>query len=188
MPSLTKIVASAALAIQLSLGVATAYDPSVAELDATARSAGNRRDLAEQIGASVFATRWSAEVSQISANSLNGHVIVGIRLWGVKFHQPLTRGAFVAEVVEIVDRAFVAAPAVEEVDLWANVPITVAKGAIVSGDLAKPTSRTVFSLSARRGESAASLRARLSVASEGVFWDEQWARAAFEAPGAALPQ
>lgn len=181
------MVASTALALQLSLGVAMAYEPSVAELDAAARSAGNRRDVAEQIGTSVFATRWSAEVSQISANSLDGHLIVGIRLWGVKFHQPLTRAEFAAEVVEIVERAFAAAPAVEEVDLWANVPITVARGAIVSGDLAKPTSRTVFSLSARRGENAASLRARLSVASEGVFWDEQWARAAFEAPGAASP-
>ena len=46
------------------------------------------------------------------------------------------------------------------VDLWASVPIDVGKGVVVNGDLAKPTSRTVFSLTARRGEGAASLQAR----------------------------
>ena len=46
-----------------------AYAPSVAQLDATARAVGNRRDVAQRIGASIFSTRWPAEVSQISANS-----------------------------------------------------------------------------------------------------------------------
>lgn len=168
------------LALGLASGIAAAYEPSVAELDASARAAGNRRDVAQQIGDAVFATRWPAEVSQISANSLDGHLIVGIRLWGVKFHQPMTRKEFVSEVVDLVERAFIAAPAAEEIDLWASVPINVAKGVVVTGDLAKPTSRTVFSLSVRRGESAASVEARLAVPSEAVFWDEQWAHTAFE--------
>jgi hypothetical protein len=175
-------VLSGALALQVTGATAAALTPTLAEVDAMARAAGNRRDVAEQIGASVFATRWPAEVSQISANSLDGHLVVGIRLWGVKFHQPLTRTQFVSEAVDIVERAFAAARGVEEIDLWASVPIGVTKGEIVSGDLAKPTSRTVFSLSARRGEAAASLQARLEVPSEGVFWDEQWAREAFKAP------
>lgn len=157
-----------------------AYAPSVADLDAAARSVGNRRDVAERIGESIFSTRWAAQVSQISANQIGNHLIVGIRLWGVKFHHPLTRDEFVSEVVTLAERAFAVAPAAEEIDLWASVPIVVGKGVVVSGDLAKPTSRTVFSLTARRGESAAALRARASQNAGDVFWDSQWARATFK--------
>lgn len=181
MRSLTRIVLSAALALDIG-GTAAAYTPTVAELDASARAAGNRRDIAERIGASVFASRWAAQVSQISANALEGHVIVGIRVLGVKFHQPVTRDEFESEIVKLVEMAFAAVPSTEEVDLWASVPISVTKGAVVSGDLAKPTSRTVFSLSVRRGENAESLRARVNHAGDGVFWDEQWAHAAFREP------
>jgi hypothetical protein len=156
-----------------------AYAPSVADLDAAARAVGNRRELAQRIGESIFSTRWSAEVSQISANSLDGHLIVGIRILGVKFHQPLTRSRFESEVATLVERTFAAQPSTEEIDLWASVPISVAKGEIVSGDLAKPTSRTVFSLTARRGESSQALRARIS-SGDGVFWDPLWTRTAFK--------
>jgi hypothetical protein len=45
----------------------------------------------------------------------------------------------------------------------------------VSGDFAGPTSRTVFTVTARRGESRAGLRARVLVG-RGVFWDERWRR------------
>jgi len=160
-------------------GAASAYSPTVAQLDAEARAVGNRRDLAEHIGSVVFATRWPAEVTQISANALDGHVIVGVRVLGVKFHQTMTRDAFIEEAVSLVGEAFAAAPDAEEVDLWASVPISVAKGVIVSGDLAKPTSRTVFSLSVRRGESEASIRARIENAGGGAFWDPTWMRTAF---------
>lgn len=163
-------------------GIAAAYSPSVAELDAAARATGNRRDVARRIGTLIFATPWPAEVTQISANELAGHLIVGIRVLGTKFHRPMTRAQFVAEVVAVVEAAFAAAPAAEEIDLWASVPISVAKGVVVSGDLAKPTSRTVLSVSVRRGENAAALRSRVLSATGGVFWDEQWAFAAFK-PG-----
>jgi hypothetical protein len=156
--------------------------PSVADLDATARAVGNRRDLAEQIGKAIFSTRWSAEVSQVSANALGGHLIVGIRIWGVKFHAAITRDQFVAEVTALVERTFAAAPQTEEIDVWASVPIEVGRDVVVSGDLAKPTSRIVFSLTVRRGETADSLRARLDGANESVFWDEAWARSAFKEP------
>jgi hypothetical protein len=160
-------------------GAASAYAPTVAQLDAEERAVGNRRDLAEHIGAVVFTTNWPAEVTQISANALEGHVIVGIRVLGVKFHETMTREAFVEEVVSLVQEAFAAAPEAEEIDLWASVPISVAKGVIVSGDLAKPTSRTVFSLSVRRGESPASIRTRIENAGGGAFWDPAWMRTAF---------
>jgi hypothetical protein len=158
---------------------ALAAVPSVADLDATSRAAGNRIDVATAIGKSVFATRWSAQVSQISANAVGSHLIVGIRLWGVKFHHPMTRKQFVGEVASLVERAFTTAPEAEEVDVWASVPITVGKGVIVSGDLAKPTTRTVFSLSVKRGEPAAKIVARASAPDAGAFWDESWERSAF---------
>ncbi len=167
------------LAVAAASGAAPAYAPSVADLDAAARAVGNRRDVAQRIGLSVFSTHWSAQVTQISANQLGSHLIVGIRLWGVKFHHPLTRDEFIGEVVTLVERSFAAAPATEEIDVWASVPIAVAKGVVVSGDLAKPTSRTVFSLTVRRGEPVAAVRARASAASDGVFWDPQWSRTAF---------
>jgi hypothetical protein len=163
-------------------GIAVAYVPSIADLDAAARSVGNRREVAERIGHILFKTAWSAEVSQISANRLGTHLIVGIRLWGVKFHRPITRQDFIDEVLSLAQETFAAAPETEEIDLWASVPIAVAKGVIVTGDLAKPTSRTVFSLTIRRGETPASLQARVSRSGVGVFWDSRWARSAFKEP------
>lgn len=168
---------SAAALFAVVWGAAFAYSPSVAQLDAQARAVGNRRDLAEHIGDVVFATRWPAEVTQISANELDGHLIVGIRVLGVKFHETMTREAFIDEVLTLVQQAFDAAPGAEEVDLWASVPISVGKGVVVSGDLAKPTSRTVFSLSVRRGESAESIRSRAQ--SGGAFWNPTWTHTAF---------
>ena len=169
-----------ALALAVLGGVAAAYSPSVADLDAEARSVGNRRDLAERAGEQIFATKWPAEVNQISANEMNDHLILGIRIWGVKFHEPMTRQQFVDEVAAVVEKALAAVPAAEEVDVWASVPIDVSKDTVVSGDLAKPTSRTVFSLTVRRGETSDQLRARALDAKGGVFWDDQWARAAFK--------
>lgn len=182
MHSPISVIALAALAAYTPAITALATEPTVAQLDATARAAGNRRDVATQIGSAVFATAWPAEVTQISANALDGHLIVGVRVLGVKFHRAMTREEFESEIVALVERAFAAAPQAEEVDLWTSVPIGVAKGVIVSGDLAKPTSRTVFSLSVRRGESSRSLRARVEAGSEGIFWDETWSRTAFEGP------
>jgi len=187
LPSRTKPVirrlglVAVALAATLSAGLtlARAAAPSVADLDAVARASGNRRDVAEHIGEAVFSTEWPAEVSHISANQLDSHLIVGVRIWGVKFHQPLTRDGFVDEVVGVVQRTFAAAPATEEIDVWASVPIVVGRDVVVSGDLAKPTSRMVFSLTVRRGEDAAKLRARI-VAGDGVFWDQEWVRSAFK--------
>jgi hypothetical protein len=172
-------VAAGALILGLAGAVSQAYTPSIADLDAAARASGNRRDLAEHIGESVFATEWPAEVSHISANELGSHLIVGIRIWGVKFHKPLTRDEFVDEVVGLVGKTFSVVPSAEEIDVWASVPIVVGRDVVVSGDLAKPTSRLVFSVTVRRDEADAKVRARAG-SSEGVFWDQEWVRSAFK--------
>jgi hypothetical protein len=167
------------LALMFCAKMVLASTPSVAELDAAARAAGNRKDIATRIGDAIFATKWPAQVSQVSANQLDSHLIVGIRMWGVKFHQPMTRRDFVAQVVALAERAFAAQPGIEEIDLWTSVPIAVGKGVIVSGDLAKPTSRVVYSITIRHGEGSAALAAR-AAGTHGVFWDEEWARGAFK--------
>jgi hypothetical protein len=168
------------LALTATSSVAFARAPSVADLDAAARAVGNRRDIAQSIGRAIFRTQWPAEVNQVSANELDGHLIVGIRIWGVKFHRPMTRADFVNEIVSLAGDIFSAAPRAEEIDLWAAVPIDVRKDEIVSGDLARPTSRTVFSLTVLRSESAPALHERAMQESEGVFWDSQWERDAFK--------
>jgi hypothetical protein len=166
-------------AINLLLAVALlAATPSVADLDAHSRAGGNRLDLAMSVGEQLFNTTWPAQVLQVLANQDGTDIVLGLRLNGVKFHGTLTRDAFNREVMDLVARALRAAPAAEEVDLWVTVPITVGKGIVVSGDLAKPTTRTVFTLSVRRGETADALAARLHSGAN-VFLDEEWARMAF---------
>ena len=155
-----------------------AASPSVADLDAHSRAGGNRLDIATSVGEQLFSTTWPAQVMQVLANEDGSHIVLGLRVSGVKFHAALTRDAFDREVMDLVARAFAAAPAAEEVDLWATVPISVGKGIVVSGDLAKPTTRTVFTVSVRRGESADSLAARLRSGAN-VFVDQEWASTAF---------
>ncbi len=158
---------------------ASADVPSVAALDARARAGGNRKDVAEHVGLAIFATKWSAQVLQIAADGVGDHIVLGVRISGVKFHAPLTRTQFEDEVAAIVARAFAAEPSAEEVDLWAVIPIAVPKGTVVSGDLAMPTTRTVFSLSILRSQ-ARGANLRRAISGKNAYWDEDWARLAFE--------
>jgi hypothetical protein len=158
--------------------VLIAASPSVADLDAHSRASGNRLDIATSVGEKLFSTTWPAQVLQVLANQDGANVVLGLRVNGVKFHGTLTRDGFDREVMDLVARAFAAAPTAEEVDLWVTVPISVGKGIVVSGDLAKPTTRTVFTVSVRRGESAAALAARLRSGAN-VFLDQEWASSAF---------
>ncbi len=159
------------LAFVLARGIASAEMPGIAELDADARAAGNLKPLAIRIGDRLFATPWPAQVTQVSANGVDGHVVIGVRISGVHFHRALSRSDFEDEVSRVVEQAFAAAPGAEEVDIWASVPIVVGKDMIVSGDLAVPTTKPVFTLSVRRGTDPSHDRA---------FWDEDWARTAFK--------
>lgn len=165
---------SAALLAFALLGAA----PSVADVDAHSRASGNDRAAAIAVGEQLFRTIWPVQVMQVIGSDVGDHVVLGLRLSGVKFHEPTARDAFDREVLALVQQSFAADPRIEEVDLWTTVPIDVGKGLVVSGDLAMPTTRTVFTISARRSESPAALAARLRSGAD-VFLDREWASTAF---------
>jgi hypothetical protein len=148
--------------------------PGVDRLDANARAAGNRKDMAVGIGRALFRTRWPAQVLNVYADGFAGHDIAGLRISGEHFHHALTRDQFVGEIADLVRDAFAAAP-VDEVDVWASVPLRVGKDVIVTGDLAQPSSRAVFTASVLRGERMDAF-VRRALAGRGVYWDQEWAR------------
>ena len=145
--------------------------PAVNVVDAHARAFGTRKDTAVRVGLKLFTRRWIAQILRIYVDGAGSHQIAGIVLSGTKFHGPLTRAGFLDEVNTIITQVFAAAP-IEEVDLWCVVPLSVGKGAVVSGDLAQPTERTVFSITALREERAHAANA--------MYWDAQWARDALQ--------
>ena len=152
--------------------------PSVSATDANARASGNLRGIAVSIGKTLFHTEWPAQVLNVYADGLGPYRIAGLHVSGVRFHHVLTRGEFLREIFSLVRQTFAASP-VDEVDVWATVPLRVGKDIVVSGDLARPTSRTVFTVSARRDESIEALERRLRQGS-GVFWDQDWASSALK--------
>jgi hypothetical protein len=172
---LLKVISALVLIAQVLFPTAP---PGVDRTDAYARAAGNRKPIAVRIGQSLFATRWPAQVLNVYADGIPGHDIAGLHLSGVHFHHPLTRTEFLNEIAHLVSRAF-AVSHVEEVDVWTSVPLSVGKGVVVAGDLAKPTFRVVFAVSVRRTESAESLQRRLRQGS-GVFWDQDWEHTALK--------
>jgi len=74
-----------------------------------------------------------------------------------------------AEIAALIDGAYRAVPDADEIDCWATVPLDAGKGAVVSGDYAKPTAATVFSITVPRADRTG-YRARLPDG-RGVFWD-----------------
>jgi hypothetical protein len=151
--------------------IAAAARASMAELDAVARAEGNCRVEAIKIGRVLFATIWPAQITHIRVDGVGRHAVAGLVLSAVKFHQAVDRATFLNEIEVLVGRTF-AASDVEEVDVWATIPIPYDAREPVSGDLAKPTSRTVFAVTCRRSEFAA-LTARLR-ADRDVYWAEDF--------------
>ena len=99
--------------------------------------------------------------------------VAGILLSGVKFHDAMNARRFQADVRSMVRTAFSSDTALDEVDVWATVPIAVGAGLPVSGDFAVPASRTVFS-SAVTAKSDAKGERRLTFGTE--YWDAVWTR------------
>jgi hypothetical protein len=144
---------------------------SLAEVDAAARAAGNRPLLARALGDVLFQTSWPAQITKVRVDAVGSHAVAGLVLSGTKFHHPLDRDAFLAEVRDLVAASF-AHSSVEEVDLWTTIPLATRAHEVVAGDLAMPTSRNVFAVSVQRRE-AATFPARLASGRD-VFWDAAW--------------
>lgn len=154
------------------LGLAAVLTAAARFASATAeeRAQGGDRVTATRIVAAILAARPPAQVTHVRCERINGHRACGIVVDGVKFKRLLTLAAWNAEITGLVERAFASAPDLEEVDCWAVVPLDAGRGVIVSGDYAKPTSATVFSITVprvRRGRTAA----RLRESGTDVFWD-----------------
>ena len=145
--------------------------PSVVEVNALARASGNRKEEAVKIGLALLATRGPSQILKIRVDAVNGHQVAGILLSGENLIEPVDAADFVQQAIALIDGAFTASD-VEEVDLWATVPIAVPPGAIVSGDLAVPVSRIVFAASARRADRQA--YAKRLRAGTGVYWASDW--------------
>lgn len=166
----------AAFAIACAAGVFPAgvrADDAQAVINAEARAAGNRRTDAVDLGTALLRTRWPAQVLKVRIDGFCAHEVAGLVLSGVKFHRPIDAAAFTGEVVALVERAF-ARSHVEEVDVWATVPLHVGEHVVVAGDNAQPTTRTVYGATVRR-EEAATFARRLG-SGTGVFWDDAWKR------------
>jgi len=126
-----------------------------------------------RLGQALFTDVWPVQISKVRIDGAGAHTVAGLVLSGRKFHRPVDAAAFTEEVVAIVERTF-AASAVEEVDVWATLPLQVAPHTVVAGDYAQPTSRIVYSATVRRGERG-SFAARLRRGDD-VFWDAGWRR------------
>src|SRR5262249_52237485 len=139
----------------------------------------NRKDVAVTVGERIFQTKWPAQVLHIEANQIDKSLVIGLQVNGVHFHDDLTYDEFKREIASLVAQSLTVAKDAEEVDVWVTVPIKVGKDVIVSGDLAKPTNRNVYTVTVLRTESPASLAKRLANGNN-VFVDEEWARTSFK--------
>ncbi|HYZ17040.1 MAG TPA: hypothetical protein VE591_11585, partial [Candidatus Acidoferrum sp.] len=134
-----------------------------------ARSAGSDLPTARRIAAALLAAPHPAQLLKVRCERVAARVDCGLTVSGTRFHRALDLAAWNGEIAGLIDGAFAAAPDVDEIDVWATVPLDAGKGVMVSGDLAKPTSATVFSITVPRSDRAA-VRGRLA-GGRGVFWD-----------------
>jgi peptidoglycan/xylan/chitin deacetylase (PgdA/CDA1 family) len=153
------------------LGRVSAPAQSETELAHVARSRieGNAPEVAERVAVAVLRGRFAEPVLKVRVRAAPGAVVAGIMLSGVKFHGPVSRRSFADDVAAMLERCFVADPSVSEVDVWAVVPLSTATGAVVSGDYAVPTNRTVFSASVLRTEWE-----RSPDSLGDAYWDPTW--------------
>jgi hypothetical protein len=158
-----------ALAPALILSLSTDAQAQNDDARVRARSGGSDLATARRIAAALLAQPLAAQLLKVRCERAAGHVDCGLTVSGTRFHRVLDTESWNAEVARLLDRAFAAAPAADEIDLWATVPLDAGKGAIVSGDLAEPTSATVFSITVPRS-ARGTVRERLADG-KGVFWD-----------------
>ena len=164
-------VTSALLALVLACvglaGSARATDAGDSAARAAQRVRGGDRATALRIATALLAEALPLQVMRVRCEQVGSQNFCGLVLSGVKFQRQLDRAAFESLVDHLCERAFMLAPQAVEIDLWTIVPVDAGKGAVVSGDAAKPTSATVFAVTAHRGEAHPS-------GSRDVFWDRSF--------------
>jgi hypothetical protein len=166
---LVPVLLGCAAAVAAATLAAGAQDARVMQ-----RSSGGDVTTARRIATALLARTQPAQLLRVRCERAAAHVDCGLVVSGVKFHRTLDLGSWNTEIAALIAGAYAAAPEVDEVDCWATVPLDAGKGTIVSGDFAKPTSATVFSITvprARRGEVAKRL-----AGGRGVFWDPAFRR------------
>lgn len=136
------------------------------------RATGSDRPTAVAVAAALLAQPLPAQLLKVRCDRAGEHRVCGLVVSGVKFHHPLDRAAFLAEMRTLIAGAFAVAP-VEEVDLWTTVPLDAGRGAVVSGDFARPTSATVFAVTVTRAELPQ--LTTIVGGSHNVFWDPAFA-------------
>lgn len=136
---------------------------------AALRSSGGDLPDARRIAAALLAHPLPAQLLRVRCERIGGHVDCGLTVSGTRFHRVLDVASWDAEIAGLVEGAYAALPGADEIDCWATVPIDAGKGIVVSGDFARPTSATVFSITVPRA-ARGGVRARLS-SGAGVFWD-----------------
>jgi hypothetical protein len=135
----------------------------------TARSTGGDFVTARHVAARLLARPLPAQLLRVRCERAGPHADCGLSVSGVKFHRAMDLAAWNAEIADLIDGAFAVAPDADEVDCWAVVPLDAGKGTVVSGDYAKPTAATVFSITVPRA-ARRDVRAKLARGT-GVFWD-----------------
>jgi hypothetical protein len=153
-----------AIATTFSPGAARAEDARVIQ-----RTSGSDVATARRIAAALLAHPLAAQLLRVRCERVGRHVDCGLTVSGTKFHRRLDLRAWNAEIAALVEGAYAAVPDADEIDCWATVPLDAGRGAVVSGDYAKPASATVFSITVPRADRAG-VRARLARGA-GVFWD-----------------
>jgi hypothetical protein len=144
---------------------------SLVDLNAAERAEGNRRADAVQLGRVLLRTIWPAQVLKIRVDGAGRHEVAGLVLSGVKFHRRLDPAGFGAEVAALIRLTFTTL-GVEEVDVWATVPLPYVEQTPVNGEYLQPTERIVFGATVPRSDAAA-FGARLRRGDD-VFWDPVW--------------
>jgi len=138
---------------------------------AAVRARGNDRPEAAHIGRMIFRTTWPVQVTKIRVDAAGAHKVAGLVLSGTKFHSGVTPDRFTSEVIDLIAQTFDAST-VEEVDVWVILPLSPVAHQIVAGDLAHPSSYTVYATTVRRSERATyGARVRRD---EDVYWLPAW--------------
>ena len=136
------------------------------------RIAGNAPALAEDAAVALLARRFPEQILKVQVLSLRPATVAGIMLSGVKLHRAVNRQQFEADIADMVRLTFDSSPRIDEVDVWATVPLEIGTGLPVSGDYAVPTSRTVFSAAVTRAQQGAGGKVNLGT----IYMDPQFLR------------